>query len=70
MRFPSRCLLGSSLTQDGGTARDGHQQHFKTLVWAKRAGPDAAKEWNGTVGKALGMEATQLPNRGATDLLL
>ena len=42
------------------------QQRFKELVqnsvlkgWVKRAGPDAAKEWNSTVGKALGMSADQ-----------
>jgi TRAP-type transport system periplasmic protein len=42
------------------------QQRFKKLVqdtvlkgWLKRAGADVAKEWNDTVGKALGMEATQ-----------
>ena len=40
------------------------QQRFKELVqnsvlkgWVKRAGPEAAKEWNATIGKALGMEA-------------
>lgn len=43
---------------------DADQTRFKTLVqesvlkgWVKRAGPDAAKEWNETVGKALGMVA-------------
>jgi TRAP-type C4-dicarboxylate transport system substrate-binding protein len=42
------------------------QQRFKKLVqetvvkgWLKRAGADVAKEWNATVGRALGMEATQ-----------
>ena len=42
------------------------QERFKKLVqetvvkgWLKRAGPEAAKEWNDTVGKALGMEASQ-----------
>ena len=42
------------------------QQRFKQLVqdtvlkgWLKRAGADVAKEWNATVGRALGMEATQ-----------
>jgi TRAP-type C4-dicarboxylate transport system substrate-binding protein len=42
------------------------QQRFKKLVqetvlkgWLKRAGADVAKEWNDTVGKALGMQATQ-----------
>jgi hypothetical protein len=45
---------------------DADQQRFKKLVqetvvkgWLKRAGADTAKEWNETVGKALGMEATQ-----------
>jgi TRAP-type transport system periplasmic protein len=44
---------------------DADQGRFKTLMqetvlkgWVKRAGPAAAKEWNATVGKALGMEAT------------
>jgi hypothetical protein len=44
---------------------DADQQKFKKLMqetvlkgWVKRAGPEAAKEWTATVGKALGMEAT------------
>src|SRR4030095_3997949 len=49
---------------------DGDQARFKKLVqetvlkgWLKRAGADVAKEWNATVGRALGMEAKQ--ERGA-----
>ena len=45
---------------------DSDQTRFKKLIqetvlkgWLKRAGAGAAKEWNDTVGKALGMEATQ-----------
>ena len=44
----------------------GPEQRFKKLVqdtvvkgWIKRAGAEVAKEWNATVGRALGMEATQ-----------
>lgn len=46
--------------------QENDQARFKKLVqetvlkgWLKRAGADAAKEWNDTVGKALGMTATQ-----------
>ena len=44
---------------------DADQTRFKKLMqetvlkgWVKRAGPAAAREWNATVGKSLGMEAT------------
>jgi TRAP-type transport system periplasmic protein len=67
------CNVGKQPCKNGKLASmilvpvsDADQARFKTLVqdsvlkgWVKRAGPDAAKEWNGTVGRALGMEATQ-----------
>jgi TRAP-type C4-dicarboxylate transport system substrate-binding protein len=58
------CKLGklANMTVVKMSAED--QAKFKTLMqntvlkgWAKRAGPEAAKEWTDTVGKALGMEA-------------
>lgn len=69
----ANCNVGKQPCKNGKLASmimvpvsDTDQARFKTLVqesvlkgWVKRAGPDAAKEWNGTVGKALGMEATQ-----------
>jgi len=39
------------------------EQHRKLVEgavltgWAKRCGPDCAKEWNNTVGKVLGLQA-------------
>ncbi len=69
----ANCNVGKQPCKNGKLASmvlvpvsDADQQRFKTLVqdtvlkgWVKRAGPDAAKEWNATVGKALGMEASQ-----------
>lgn len=68
----ANCNVGKQPCKNGKLASmtlvpvsDADQQRFKTLVqesvlkgFVKRAGPDAAKEWNATVGKALGMEAT------------
>lgn len=59
------CKLGKLAHMTIVHISDADQQKFKKLMqetvlkgWVKRAGPDAAKEWNTTVGKALGMEAT------------
>jgi hypothetical protein len=45
---------------------DDDQARFRKMMqetvlpgWLKRAGPNVAKEWNDTVGKALGLVATQ-----------
>jgi len=69
----ANCNVGKQPCRNGKLANmimvpvaDADQQRFKKLVqetvvkgWLKRAGADAAKEWNATVGRALGMEATQ-----------
>jgi TRAP-type C4-dicarboxylate transport system substrate-binding protein len=69
----ANCNVGKQPCRNGKLANmimvpvaDADQQRFKKLVqetvlkgWLKRAGADVAKEWNDTVGKALGMEATQ-----------
>lgn len=59
------CKLGKLAHMTVVRMSDADQQKFKKLMqetvlksWAKRAGPEAAKEWTATVGKALGMEAT------------
>jgi TRAP-type transport system periplasmic protein len=59
------CKLGKLAHMTIVHISDADQQKFKKLMqntvlkgWVKRAGPDAAKEWNATVGKALDMEAT------------
>ena len=69
----ANCNVGKQPCRNGKLAgmimvpvSDSDQQRFKKLVqeavvkgWLKRAGADVAKEWNATVGRALGMEATQ-----------
>lgn len=69
----ANCNVGKQPCKNGKLASmvlvpvsDTDQARFKKLVqesvltgWVKRAGPDAAKEWNNTVGRALGMEASQ-----------
>ena len=69
----ANCNVGKQPCRNGKLANmimvpvaDADQQRFKKLVqetvlkgWLKRAGADTAKEWNETVGRALGMEATQ-----------
>ena len=69
----ANCNVGKQPCRNGKLASmimvpvaDADQQRFKRLVqetvlkgWLKRAGADVAKEWNETVGRALGMEATQ-----------
>ena len=69
----ANCNFGKQPCRNGKLANmtlvamtDADQQRFKKLMqdtvlkgWLKRAGADVAKEWNQTVGKALGMEATQ-----------
>jgi len=69
----ANCNFGKQPCRNGKLANmtlvpmtDADQQRFKKLMqetvlkgWLKRAGADVAKEWNATVGRALGMEATQ-----------
>ena len=69
----ANCNVGKQPCRNGKLANmimvpvaDADQQRFKKLIqetvlkgWLKRAGADVAREWNDTVGKALGMEATQ-----------
>ena len=69
----ANCNVGKQPCRNGKLANmtlvpvsDADQQRFKKLIqdtvlkgWVKRAGADVAKEWNATVGRALGMEATQ-----------
>jgi TRAP-type C4-dicarboxylate transport system substrate-binding protein len=69
----ANCNVGKQPCKNGKIAHmimvpvsDSDQAHFKKLIqetvlkgWLKRAGVDAAREWNETVGKALGMTATQ-----------
>jgi len=69
----ANCNVGKQPCKDGKLASmimvpvaAADHVRFKKLVqdtvlkgWLKRAGADVAKEWNSTVGKALGMEATQ-----------
>jgi TRAP-type C4-dicarboxylate transport system substrate-binding protein len=58
------CKLGKLANMKLVTLSDAEVARFKALMqesvlkaWVKRAGADAAKEWNATVGKVLGMEA-------------
>jgi TRAP-type C4-dicarboxylate transport system substrate-binding protein len=69
----ANCNVGKQPCRNGKLAgmimvpvSDSDQARFKKLIqetvlkgWLKRAGADAAREWNETVGKALGMEAAQ-----------
>jgi TRAP-type C4-dicarboxylate transport system substrate-binding protein len=69
----ANCNVGKQPCRNGKLANmimvpvaDADQARFKKLVqetvlkgWLKRAGGEVAKEWNATVGRALGMEATQ-----------
>ena len=59
------CKFGKLASMQLVNISSEEQARFKTLMqdtvlkgWVKRAGPDAAKEWNATVGKALGMTAS------------
>ena len=69
----ANCNFGKQPCKNGKLANmtlvsmtDEDHQRFKKLMqesvlkgWLARAGKEVAKEWNDTVGKALGMEATQ-----------
>jgi len=69
----ANCNVGKQPCQNGKLASMimvpvsyADQARFKKLVqesvlkgWLKRAGADVAKDWNATVGRALGLEATQ-----------
>lgn len=69
----ANCNVGKEPCKNGKLAHmvmvpvsDADQQRFKALVensvlkgWVKRAGAETAKHWNATVGKALGMTASQ-----------
>ena len=59
------CKFGKLASMIMVPVADADQVRFKKLIqetvlkgWLKRAGAEAAKEWNATVGKALGMTAS------------
>jgi hypothetical protein len=58
------CTMGKPASMNIVAVKPAEAEQHKKLVegavltgWAKRCGPDCAKEWNNTVGKMLGLQA-------------